>query len=580
MSNVTFTNSSYNGVSGTLSWSHNLGTSDDFIVVGVSLENDGSDSVDGMTVAGTSMTLAKQKTGGDLDVALFYMLDTALPSPGTVTLVCSTSEAGTGVIANAISGYNLTQAAPEVTASTSVTSADTITSSFTTVTSDAIIFDAVAGNFMGADWTVGTSQTAELTLDNRSGFSYGMSTREEAQAGGNSMTWTASAGVMPDMSHVVAAFASTGAGGGGGGGVSSVSGEITYDSDGETGGANVTTLSISSIGVPSESDLLLVCHVGLEDKGGTGLTVNSIGFGGTGGTLAVSDTETTGDDIKALIYYWLDADLPSSNGAFGLAMSAEVRTISMNWTFVYGAAQQAPEATGTANAASSTTVNPSLTTSTDGAFVFSNVVALAGATGLSPGASQTERFEYSGASTHAGGDKEVATAGSTNNTWDSTASDNLVAVAAAFAPEVTITEVLDNYYLTGARTAAGDASGDEATFTFTLPREALKVDVFAWWPTGNYATDTPFTLTGQGTGNTITIDVDQSVRGGQRNYIGGLSGRIGAGEFTVVIDDDANGAVVADAVWIEATYAVPPRSDIPIYDGVYPERHYSRRLVD
>jgi hypothetical protein len=364
--------------------------------------------------------------------------------------------------------------------------------------------------------------------------------------------------------------------GGGGGGT----GEITYDSDVEAGDANVTTLAISSFGVPSESDLLLVCHLGLEDKSATGLTVNSIGFGGTAGTLAVEDSETTSDTIKSLIYYWLDADLPSSNGAFGIAMSAEVRTISANLTFVHGAAQQAPETTGTANAGASTSVNPTLTTSTDGAFVFSNITTSAGGTSLSPGASQTERFEYAGASSHAGGDKEVATAGSTNNTWNASAADNLVATAAAFAPEVTVTETLENYYLTGARTTAGDASGDTATYTFTIPREAYKVDVFAWWPTGGYATDTPFTITGVGAGNTATIDVDQSARGGQKNYIGGLSGRIMAGEFTVVIGDDANGPVVADAVWIEVTYAVPPRSDIPVYDGVYPQRHYSRRLAD
>lgn len=356
-------------------------------------------------------------------------------------------------------------------------------------------------------------------------------------------------------------------------------GEITYDSDGEDGDANITTLTISGITVPTESDRILAVHLGLEDKSATGLTINTISFDGEAGTLAISQDETTSDTIKALIYYWLDADLPASGTAdLTCTMSAEIRTISMNYTFVYGAAQQAPEATGTDSASSDTSVNPSLTTLTDGAFVFSNVVASTGTPNFSPGSSQTERFEYAGASSHVGGDKEVATAGSTDNTWNADSSDNLAACSAAFAPEA-VTEPGEDYYGTNARSAEGDASGDEATFTFTISREASKIDVFAQWPTGNYATDTPFTITAVGASNTLSVDVDQSTRGGQVNYIGGINGRIPAGNITVVIDDDANGTVVADMVRIEVTYSTPPKSEVELSDSIAPERHYMRRLV-
>lgn len=577
MSNITFTNSSYNGVSGTLSWSHTVDPDDDFLIVGVALEDDGGDSIDGLTAGGTALTCAGSASGGDLKVALYYLLETDLPIAGTATLVCSTSEGATGLISNAISGYNLEQQAPEANASSSVTSASTISTSLTTVTSDALLFDVVAGNFMGANWSEGSSQTAELTLDNRSGFSYAMSTKHEVSPGGQSLTWTASGGAMPDMVQFVASFESTGAGGGGGS--PPVVGSITYDSDGESGNANVTTETISGISVPTDSDRLLVVHVGLEDKSATGLTISTMTFDGVAGTLAVSQDETTSDTIKALIYYWLDADLPASGTAsLTCTMSAEIRTISLNWTFVSGVYQGVPEATGTDSASSDTSVNPSLTTLTDDAWVFSNVVASTGTPSFSPGASQTERFEYSGASSHAGGDKEVSTAGSTTNTWTASSADNLAAVSAAWAP-TSVAGSETNYYSTSARSAAGDASGDEATFTFTTISEASKIDVFAQWPTGPYASDTPFTITAPGTGNTLAVDVDQSTRGGQVNYIGGINGRIPAGNVTVVIDDDANGTVVADMVRIEVTYTRPPKSDVELFDSIAPERQYMRRLV-
>jgi hypothetical protein len=356
------------------------------------------------------------------------------------------------------------------------------------------------------------------------------------------------------------------------------SGEITYDSDGESGNANITTLSIPSITVSTESDRLFVVQLGLEDKSATGLVVSSMLFDGVAGTLAVSQSESTSDEIKALIYYWLDASLPASGTAsLAVTMSAEVRTISMNYTFVYGVKQQAPEATGAASA-TGTSVDPSLTTLTDNAFVFSSVVTSTGTPNLSPGASQTERFEYSGASTHAGGDKEVATSGATSNAWTASSSDNLAAVSAAWAP-TPIASSEDNYYGTSARVAAGDSSGDKATFTFTVSRSIAKVDIFSQWPTGNYATDTPYTIT-MPDSSTTTYDVDQSTRGGQVNYIGGVNGRFNPGVITVNIGDDANGNVVADMVRLEVTYATPPKSDLELIDSISPERQYMRRLVD
>jgi hypothetical protein len=91
---------------------------------------------------------------------------------------------------------------------------------------------------------------------------------------------------------------------------------------------------------------------------------------------------------------------------------------------------------------------------------------------------------------------------------------------------------------------AGDGTAT-ATWTPTVSR-AGNYEVYAWWTaTTNRATDAPYIINYNG--GTVTIDVNQQVNGGQWNLLDTVPFAQGT-SGTVVLTDDANGLVIADAI--------------------------------
>jgi len=90
-----------------------------------------------------------------------------------------------------------------------------------------------------------------------------------------------------------------------------------------------------------------------------------------------------------------------------------------------------------------------------------------------------------------------------------------------------------------------------ATWYFDVP-VAGNYNVYAWWDEGlNRATDAPYTVEYEGgTGREYdTVDVNQKLNGGQWNLLGTYY--FDAGVYSVVLSDDANEYVMADAVKFE-----------------------------
>ena len=90
----------------------------------------------------------------------------------------------------------------------------------------------------------------------------------------------------------------------------------------------------------------------------------------------------------------------------------------------------------------------------------------------------------------------------------------------------------------------------KATWTPDIPA-AGNYSVHVWWTTNpNRATDAPYTIYYDG--GSQTIDVNQQVNGSQWNQLGTASFPFAAGTSGyVVLSDDANGQVIADAVKFE-----------------------------
>ena len=95
--------------------------------------------------------------------------------------------------------------------------------------------------------------------------------------------------------------------------------------------------------------------------------------------------------------------------------------------------------------------------------------------------------------------------------------------------------------------AAGDGSCT-GTWTPDLPA-ADTYNVYAWWKaSANRATDAPYTIYYDG--GSATVDVNQAVNGNQWNLLGTYPFVAGQSGY-VVLNDDANEYVIADAVKFE-----------------------------
>jgi hypothetical protein len=108
-----------------------------------------------------------------------------------------------------------------------------------------------------------------------------------------------------------------------------------------------------------------------------------------------------------------------------------------------------------------------------------------------------------------------------------------------------ITGVAGKYGINHQYHASGTGA-NTATWSFTIGT-AGNYEVYAWWvASDNRATDAPYTINYEG--GSDTVRVSQRIKGGQWNYLGTYA--FGIGTYSVVLSDDANEYVIADAIKI------------------------------
>ncbi len=115
---------------------------------------------------------------------------------------------------------------------------------------------------------------------------------------------------------------------------------------------------------------------------------------------------------------------------------------------------------------------------------------------------------------------------------------------------------------------SGGTGANTATWSFNITT-AGNYEVYAWWVTGtNRATNAPYTINYEG--GSETVRVSQRIKGGQWNYLGTYA--FGIGTYSVVLSDDANNYVIADAIKVSLEGSVVHFYPFPISDN--PDAEY------
>ena len=92
---------------------------------------------------------------------------------------------------------------------------------------------------------------------------------------------------------------------------------------------------------------------------------------------------------------------------------------------------------------------------------------------------------------------------------------------------------------------SGTSGANTATWTLAVPEAGTYSSVYAWWTSGkNRATNAQYTINYEG--GSETVRVSQHIKGSQWNCLGTY--HFGKGEYSVILSDDANGYVIADAI--------------------------------
>jgi hypothetical protein len=196
-----------NGVSGTtLTWSHTVGSYNNLmLIVGVQTEGTSGVQATGVTYAGVALTKVDQaeatSSGYYQDVSQWYLI---APPVGTANVVVTWSASLTDRTAGAISLYNISQQAPEASASNSNNSGTT-TTNITTLSDGACIVDMFGSGQGQGNLAPGPDQTQRYIQSSGGTTSGGGSTKYLATAGTTSMTWTQTG--INRSAQVVSAYA-------------------------------------------------------------------------------------------------------------------------------------------------------------------------------------------------------------------------------------------------------------------------------------------------------------------------------------------------------------------------------------
>jgi hypothetical protein len=196
-----------------INWVHTIGGQPNrILVVGVQVEHwDAANAVvSSVTYNGAPLSRAESQIVGTatfMNVELWYLLEAGLPPAGDATVLVTTTGVVGHVTAGAISLYNVDQAGPEATATSTdgESGATGLTTSITTLTDGAWVVDAIGSGNGGISFTPlqgGQTSRYNQSADSCSGAG---STKFVATAGVTNMQWEALGSNR--LSHVLAAFA-------------------------------------------------------------------------------------------------------------------------------------------------------------------------------------------------------------------------------------------------------------------------------------------------------------------------------------------------------------------------------------
>ena len=199
-------------------------------------------------------------------------------------------------------------------------------------------------------------------------------------------------------------------------------------------GQGGTSLTFSHT-LNAASNRIVVVGAGLDDAGDA-FDIDSVTYNGINLTFKVSIDTGTGAGSE--IWYLLEADLPA-DGAHDIVISypATITRKSGISVVLEGAKQEAPEASGTDTATTTTEVSASITTLSDNAMIVALASAATGGD-WTPGSGETEQLEVDSGTSHTSAlnTKILVSAGATTMAPTYSASSKKALTAAAFAPFV------------------------------------------------------------------------------------------------------------------------------------------------
>jgi prepilin-type N-terminal cleavage/methylation domain-containing protein len=423
----------------TITISHTTSGSNRLMLVGVSFNNDNSETVTSVTYNGVALTLEGTETNSD--DARVELWSLVAPDTGTHNVVITFSAAlAQQAVAGVMTFTGVDQSTP-LGSFYSSQGDDTTTASLDITSADGeFVYAVIAAEYDALTAGSGYSEQWNMSLSGTKTNGAGGTTN--CGAATVPMSWNLIADASPSNHWAI-------------GGVSikptsAVSETITFDNvSSTTSTSNPMTFSHTIGGGPNR--LLLV---GISAECNEGISVTSVTYNGQSLTKAASVQADTGTVGTADLWYLPEAGLPAA-GTYNVEIttsgytSKSVGAISME-----GVAQQAPEASNTNTNVGPDYISTSITTLTDGAWVV-DVVENGNPNSFTPDGGQTERYDQTASSSDgAASTKEMATAGATSMGWSANA-NRLAHVVAAFAPAALAT-------------SCSSTSGDLLTLELTL----------------------------------------------------------------------------------------------------------------
>jgi prepilin-type N-terminal cleavage/methylation domain-containing protein len=399
--------------------------SDRLMLVGISYNNDGYETVTGVTYNTVPLTLVG--TAARDDDATIYIYRLVAPDTGTHDVVITFSSAlDHGAVAGVMTFTGVEQTTPLGTFASAF--GDGNASVTVSSAADELVFSVVSAEYATSLTPSGT-QTERWNLNTD-----GNSTRGAGGTEAGAATVTHSWATTASGDHYAI------------GGVSIKPAAPTVDCTGTgvinfdaataaTSCGNCTSLSFQHT-VGSGSNRVLVVTVGVERDSGQNV-VSGVTYGGQPLAKIRGEIAEPGGAVEGHAELWYLLAPPSGNGTVVISTgggSGADSQIHGGAISLEGVAQQAPEANAGNNNTGSNTISTSITTQTDGAWLV-EAVACGNTGSFSVNSGQTEQYDISySSSTHAAGTKEVATAGATAEQWTHSGANRLAHAVSAFAP--------------------------------------------------------------------------------------------------------------------------------------------------